>query len=161
MRSPNLNISKNTHLNIIIKNSKESPFFIIPTFFYISKHDVNLEIEGVSFGFVFAKWCLQLNVRTNSWKKYSSSMDLVKANSINQKIQEMYGSSTVDAGTILRAFENNKWLKELTSRGTEQSYYGLLVIKEIAKDEQHKKTALKASDFNIENNTPITIEGLD
>lgn len=161
MRSPNLNISKNTHLNIIIKNTKESPFFLIPSLFYISKHDVNLEIEGISLGFVFAKWSFQLNIRTNSWKKFNASMDLVKANSISQKIQDMYGSSSADAGTILRAFENNKWLKELTSRGIEQSYYGLLVIKEVSNEEQHKKTVNKNSDFNIDTNTPITIEGLD
>lgn len=103
---------------------------------------MNLEIEGVSIGVCFWNWLLQINIRSNAWEKYPSSVDLVKANAISAKIQSFFGSSP-DAPAIVRAFDSNRWLRELTSRGIDDTYYGLRVIRDVTQDVIRSEKASK------------------
>lgn len=161
MRSPNLTLSKKTHANISIRSLNESPFFILPSIYFISKHDVNIEIEGYSLGFIWARWCFQINLRKQAWTKSSSNIDLSKANILSQKMSELYSGPPLDPTSIVKAFDKNKWLKELINRNVDQSYYALLIIKEVSKEEQYKKDPIKNVDLNFNTQEPINIEGLE
>lgn len=168
MRSANLSISKNKHVNISIRHVAESPFFLIPTLYWLPRHDVNLEIEGISFGFCFLRMVGQINLRQNAWRKRSASMDLVRSNSLAAIMREELGPSVVgpspDALAVLKSFEKNRWLKELSSRGVEESHYGLRIIRESAKEElvrreihaQHQGDAK-----NVSSPFDLKIEGLE
>lgn len=141
MRSPNLPISKRQHLNLSVRKMPESPLFLFPTIYWLPKHDVNLEIEGVGIGFCFLRWIGQINIRQSSWRKRSGAMDLTRANRLAAKIQESLGSGP-DALAIVRAFEANRWLLEIAERGVEHSPYALRLIRDAAKDENFKKEPL-------------------
>lgn len=138
MRSPNLPISKRKHLNISVRKMPESPLFLFPTIYWLPKHDVNLEIEGVGVGFCFLRWIAQINIRQSSWRKRSATMDLSRANRLASKIQAALGPGP-DAVAILRAFEANRWLLEIAERGVEDSPYALRLIRDAAKEESFKK----------------------
>lgn len=132
MRTPNIPFGKK-HLNMIVRRSPENPFFLLPSPFWIPGHDVNLEIEGVSFGFCFLNWLFQINIRKSSWLKLSASVDRERAGQISDRIEALFGSSP-DPAAIARAFDANRWLRELTSRGIDETYYGLRVIRDVTMD---------------------------
>lgn len=166
MRSANLSISKKKHINVSIRHVSESPMFLIPTIYWLPKHDVNLEIEGVSFGFCFLRMVGQINIRQNAWRKRSSNMDLVRSNALASIMRDELGA-TPDALAVMKSFEKNRWLKELSARGVDESHYGLRIIRESAKEEmirreiqaQHpgepRSSASSHSPFDLK------IEGLD
>ena len=160
MRSANLTITKKKHLNISIRHVAESPLFIIPTIYWLPKHDVNLEIEGFSIGFCFLRLVGQINIRQNAWRKKSSTMDLVRSNSLAGILRDEFPSAP-DALAILKSFEKNRWLKELSSRGVEETHYGLRIIKEAAKDETiRREQGYNQKDNNL-NNLDLKIDGLN
>lgn len=138
MRSANLSISKKKHVNLSVRHVPESPLFLIPTIYWLPKHDVNLEIEGYSFGFCFLRMVGQINIRQNAWRKRSSSMDLVRSNALACVMREELASAP-DALAIMKCFEKNRWLKELSSRGVEDSHYGIRIIKDAAKEEMVRR----------------------
>lgn len=165
MRSANLAISKKKHVNISIRRLAESPLFLIPTIYWLPRHDVNLEIEGVSFGFCFLRVIAQVNIRQNAWHKKSSSMDLVKSNSLAGVMRDEL-SNAPDALAIMRSFERHRWLKELSSRGVEDSHYGLRVIREAAKEELVRRETQNQQQSDSKNNLvsgnlDLKIDGLD
>lgn len=162
MRSANLSISKKKHLNISIRHVPESPIFLIPTIYWIPRHDVNLEIEGISIGFCFLRMVGQLNIRQNAWRKRSSTMDMVRSNALASTMREELGTSP-DAIAIINSFERNRWLKELSSRGVEESHYGMRVIKEAAKEEMvRRELPPNAYDSRGSSNSlDLKIDGLD
>jgi hypothetical protein len=165
MRSANLAISKKIHVNISIRHIPESPLFIIPTIYWLPRHDVNLEIEGVSFGFCFLRIVGQINIRQNAWRKKSSNMDLVRSNALASTIRDELPNAP-DALAIMKSFEKNRWLKELSSRGVEESHYGIRVIKEAAKEEvvrreiQNQQNSETKGQFNS-GSFDLKIDGLD
>ncbi len=133
MRTPNLSIGKNRHINLIIRRSPENPRFLLPSPFWMPSHDVNLEIEGMAIGFCFLNALFQLNIRKDSWEKYPASVDRDRADQIAARIESLFGSSP-DGATIVKAFESNRWLREFSSRGTDETYYGLRVIRDVSMD---------------------------
>lgn len=159
MRSPNLSLGRRKHLNLIIKHTPESPLFLFPTVYFIPVHDVNLEIEGFAFGFCFLRTSAQINFRRSSWPKKPAAVDLTKANSLSSKMSEIYGNSP-DAIAIVNTFERNRWLRELTSRGVDESHYGLRIIREAAKDSGSRREDGPGANAKG-NSTEIRIEGLD
>lgn len=162
MRSANLSVTKKKHVNISIRHVPESPLFLIPTIYWLPKHDVNLEIEGYSFGFCFLRLVGQINIRQNAWKKKSSSMDLVRSNALASAMRDRLSTPAPDALAILKSFEKNRWLKELSSRGVEESHYGLRIIKDAAKDEMVKREQASSSDSkNTLQAFDLKIDGLD
>lgn len=168
MRSPNVPISKRKHINLSVRKMAESPLFLFPTIYWLPKHDVNLEIEGVGVGFCFLRWVAQINIRQSSWRKRSGDMDLSRANSIASKIQNAYGQSP-DAMAIVKAFESNRWLIDIAERGMEESPYALRLIRDAAKDESFKKDQSPRAQSTIGAKLPsarlpmadIRIEGLE
>lgn len=163
MRSANLSITKKKHVNISIRHVPESPLFLIPTIYWLPKHDVNLEIEGVSFGFCFLRMVGQINIRQNAWRKRSSNMDLVRSNALATTMREELSNSP-DALAIMKSFEKNRWLKELASRAVDESHYGLRVIKESAKEEMVRRDlpAQTSQDARSDSSSfDLKIEGLD
>lgn len=162
MRSANLSVTKKKHVNISIRHVPESPLFLIPTIYWLPKHDVNLEIEGYSFGFCFLRLVGQINIRQNAWKKKSSSMDLVRSNALASVMRDRLSTPAPDALAILKSFEKNRWLKELSSRGVEESHYGLRIIKDAAKDEMVKREQTTSLDNrNTLQAFDLKIDGLD
>lgn len=152
MRSPNLPITKRHHLNISVRKMPESPLFILPSIYWLPKHDVNLEIEGVAIGFCFLRWVTQINFRKVAWKKRSAEVDLTRASSIASKIQEAFGQSP-DAPAIVRAFEQQRWLLEIAERGLEETPYALRLIRDIAREESFKKDQLQKSSGTASSNS--------
>ena len=159
MRSPNLSLGKRKHVNLIIKHTSESPFFLFPSVYFIPMHDVNLEIEGFSFGFCFLKTSAQINFRRASWPKKPANVDLARANALSSKMAEIYGAGP-DAIAIVNTFERNRWLKELTSRGVDETHYGLKIIREAAKESASKR---EETHLSIPKNPSqeVKIDGLD
>ena len=150
MRSANLSITKKKHINISIRHVAESPLFLIPTIYWLPKHDVNLEIEGISIGFCFLKLVGQINIRQNAWRKRNATMDLVKSNSLASAMRDEFKNAP-DALAILKSFEKNRWLKELSSRGVEDTHYGLRIIKEAAKEETLRRDLAHNTDKSFGN----------
>lgn len=159
MRSPNLSIGKRKHLNLIIKHTPESPLFLFPSLYLIPLHDVNLEIEGIAIGFCFLRTSAQINFRRASWPKKPALVDLAKANTLAAKMKDLYGHGP-DAIAIVNTFERNRWLRELTSRGVDETLYGLRIIREAAKDNGLKRDDPHAS-ISKSSSNEIRIEGLD
>lgn len=165
MRSANLAISKKRHINISVRHVAESPFFLIPTIYWLPRHDVNLEIEGVSFGFCFLQMVAQVNIRQNAWRKKSSGMDLVRSNHLASVMRDELPNAP-DALAIMKSFERNRWLKELSSRGVEASHYGLRVVRDAAKDEMARRDAQPKPRVDGKNplasgNFDLKIDGLE
>lgn len=161
MRSANLSISKKRHLNISIRRVPESPLFLIPTLYWLPRHDVNLEIEGISIGFCFLRLVGQVNIRQSSWRKRGSNMDLVRSNALASLMAKEI-SGAPDALAIMKSFEKNRWLKELSSRGVEESHYGLRVIKEAAREETvRRELPQSGGESRGGPSFDIKIEGLD
>lgn len=160
MRSPNLQINRKKHINLSIRKVPESPIFLLPSFFLIPKHDVNLEIEGFAFGFAFFRWCVQVNIRQNAWRRKTAAVDLVRANSLSAKIKEQFGAGPDPMG-LVKAFERNRWLRELTSRGVEETHYGLRIIRDAAKEESLRREDSSSMDLSSSMATEIQIEGLE
>jgi hypothetical protein len=152
MRSANLSISKKKHVNLSIRSVPESPLFLIPTLYWLPKHDVNLEIEGYSFGFCFLRMVGQLNIRQNAWRKRSSTMDLVRSNALASTMRDEL-SSAPDALAIMKSFDKNRWLKELSSRGVDDTHYGIRIIKEAAKEEMVRREIQAQQQFDTKSSS--------
>lgn len=138
MRTPNLSFGRARHLNVVIRRVPESPVFLFPSPYWLPRHDVNLEIEGVSVGLCFLRWIFQLNLRKASWLKKNPNVDLSRAAAIAAMIAEEFGQPP-DPPSIVDAFEKNKWLRDMAARGAETTFYGLKIIKDAAREEQLRR----------------------
>lgn len=159
MRSPNLQLGKRRHLNISLRHLPESPLFFLPSFYWLPKHDVNLEIEGVSLGLCFGHWVAQLNIRRQSWVKHPSQVDLVRANGLAGQLTA-FGAGAPDAVTLVKTFERHRWLRELTSRGVETTHYGLRILREAAHETSRKDSTPASSSAPLPR-IDLKIEGLE
>lgn len=161
MRSANLSITKKTHLNISIRHVAESPIFLIPTIYWLPKHDVNIEIEGYSFGFCFMRLIGQINVRRNAWTKRRSNMDLVRSNALSNLMKALFQVAP-DALAIMKSFDRNHWLKEFSMRGVDDTHYGLLIIKDAAKEEMVRREIPTQYDHKNSGQVfELNIDGMD
>jgi hypothetical protein len=124
----------------------------------LPRHDVNLEIEGYSIGFCFLRLVGQINIRQNAWSKRSSNMDLVRSNKLASTMREEL-AGTPDAMAIMKSFEKNRWLKELSARGIDETHYGIRIIKETAKDEMQRRDT--GANENKQTSFDIKIDGFD
>ena len=90
-------------------------------------------------------------------------MDLVRSNALASSMRHRLSTNTPDALAILKSFEKNRWLKELASRGLEESHYGLRIIKDAAKDEMVKRDQPSSPDGNhtLQAAFDLKIDGLD
>lgn len=139
MRTANLTLSEKSglHLNASLRRVPESPLFLLPTLFFIPKHDVSLEIEGIGLGGCFLRFVFQINLRRSSWARRSSAMTLARATALARRMRSADPSVArpPDPLSIIKSVAAAPHLGDICSRGGDESHYGLLILRAAAQEE--------------------------
>lgn len=149
MRTANLTLSEKSglHLNASLRRVPESPLFLLPTLFFIPKHDVSLEIEGTGIGGCFLRFVFQVNLRRSSWARRSSAMTLARATALARRMRLADPSMArqPDPLSIIKSVAAAPHLGDICSRGGDESHYGLLILRAAAQEEMAGRDARPGS----------------